>query len=80
MPAIRTAGSEFGITLKIRKMITETANSTTTIEIESADDEAAHQCSILILARGSSASRTPSPKMFSASTVSTIMLPGTIAR
>ena len=30
------------------------------------------------LARGSSASRSPSPKMFSATTVSTIAVPGTI--
>jgi hypothetical protein len=34
---------------------------------------------ILTLARGSSASRTPSPSTFSASTVSTIMMPGAIA-
>ena len=32
-PAIRTAGSPFGITLKIRNVSTETANSTSTIWI-----------------------------------------------
>ena len=32
LPAIRTAGSPFGITLKMRNVITETANSTKTIE------------------------------------------------
>src|SRR5207245_3443296 len=43
------------------------------------DEEGEHQCSILTFARGSSASRRPSPKMFSASTVRTIAMPGTIA-
>ena len=49
---------------------------------EAADDEASHsasQCSILTFARGSSASRTPSPKTLSESTVSTSIAPGTIA-
>jgi hypothetical protein len=32
LPAMRTAGSPFGITLKIRNVSTETANSTSTIE------------------------------------------------
>ena len=32
-PAMRTAGSPFGITLKIRKVTTEMANITSTIEI-----------------------------------------------
>src|SRR5207249_767883 len=40
-----------------------------------ADDEGG-QCSILTFARGSRASRRPSPKMFSESTVSTIARPG----
>ena len=33
LPAIRAAGSEFGITLKIRNTITEIANSTATMPI-----------------------------------------------
>src|SRR5205823_10669065 len=43
------------------------------------DEERQHQCSILTFARGSRASRSPSPKMFRASTVSTIAIPGMIA-
>src|SRR5262249_28112523 len=43
---------------------------------EASDDERGHQCSIRTFARGSSASRKPSPKMFSESTVSTIAAPG----
>src|SRR5206468_10009138 len=42
------------------------------------DDERQHQCSILTFARGSSASRRPSPKMFSETAVRTIASPGTI--
>ena len=33
LPAMRSAGSLFGITLKIRKTMIETANSTNTIAI-----------------------------------------------
>src|SRR3954452_3934251 len=47
---------------------------------EAADDEAAHQCSIRTVARGSSASRTPSPKMLIESTAITSIRPGTIVR
>src|SRR5205807_9842343 len=43
------------------------------------DQERGHQCSIFTFARGSSASRRPSPNTFSASTVSTIARPGMIA-
>src|SRR6266545_2831091 len=40
------------------------------------DQECGHQCSTRTLARGSRASRRPSPKMFSERTVSTIAMPG----
>src|SRR5204862_1622583 len=43
------------------------------------DEERHHQCSIFTFARGSSASRRPSPKMFSDSTVMTIARPGASA-
>src|SRR4029450_1993795 len=41
-----------------------------------AEDERTHQRSIRTFERGSSASRSPSPKMFSDRTVSTIAIPG----
>src|SRR5436190_5573792 len=44
---------------------------------QASDREREHQCSILTFARGSSASRRPSPKMFSERTVRTIARPGT---
>ena len=81
LPAIRAAGSEFGTTLKIRNTSTEIANSTATIPISRlAMKRATAQCSSRILARGSSASRTPSPKTLSDNTVSTIIRPGTMVR
>src|SRR5262249_27131970 len=46
---------------------------------DQAADEEGNQCSSLTFARGSSASRRPSPKTLSESTVSTIMTPGMIA-
>ena len=46
---------------------------------EPAEDEAQHQAPIRSFARGSSASRTPSPSTFSASTVSAIAIPGASA-
>ena len=47
---------------------------------EAADDGAEHQRQpSRILARGSSASRTPSPRMLSASTVITMAMPGASA-
>ena len=42
-PAMRTAGSPLGITLKIRKVSTETANITSDHLDQPADDEAAHR-------------------------------------
>src|SRR5579859_7500449 len=42
-----------------------------------AEDESAHQCSMRILARGSRASRTPSPNTLMPSTQSVSMIPGT---
>ena len=70
------AGSPPGITLKIRNVSTEMANSTSTIDDEPPDDEAGHQRSTRTLARGSKASRTPSPKTLRASTASTSITPG----
>ncbi len=46
LPAIRCAGSRLGITLKIRKTITETAKRTKSHPDQPADDEAAHQIAI----------------------------------
>ena len=46
---------------------------------EPAGDEAQHQCATRSFARGSSASRTPSPSTFSASTVRAIASPGASA-
>ncbi len=43
-------------------------------------DESGHQCSSRIFARGSSASRRPSPNTFSDNTVAMIIRPGTIVR
>ena len=79
-PAIRCAGSPLGMTLKIRNVSTEMANSTNTIEMRRRTMKRSHQRSIRTLARGSRASRTPSPNTFSDSTVSTSIKPGTIVR
>src|SRR5262249_25609782 len=47
---------------------------------EPLDDEAQHQCSMRTFARGSRASRTPSPKTLMPSTQATSIRPGTIVR
>src|SRR5207245_10408195 len=47
---------------------------------QTADDEAPHQRPMRIFARGSSASRTPSPNTLMLRTASTSMLPGTSTR
>ena len=81
LPAIRAAGSEFGMTLKIRNTITEIANSTAIIPSNRlATKRAIGQCSSRIFARGSIASRRPSPNTLSDNTVATIIKPGTTVR
>ena len=78
-PAICLAGSMPGVLKKITKTSTVIANITSTVHSDAPDDEGEHQPSTRSLARGSRASLTPSPSTFSASTVSTIMMPGAIA-
>ncbi len=69
------------MTLKIRKVSTETANITSTIWTSRRTMKRAISATLQpTLARGSSASRTPSPNTFSERTVSTSIAPGTIAR
>ena len=81
LPAILAAGSEFGMTLKIRNTITEIANSTAVIPSNRlATKRAIGQCSSRIFARGSIASRRPSPNTLSDNTVKTIIKPGTMVR
>ena len=81
LPAILAAGSEFGMTLKIRNTITEIANSTAIIPISRrATNWATVQCSNRILALGSMASRRPSPNTLSDNTVAMIIKPGTTVR
>ena len=83
-------GSELGITLKIRKTITETAKSTKTIPIRRRTMKRPIRPPSPPARRsrrgprpatfdfGSRASRRPSPKTFSESTVSRIIVPGRI--
>ena len=79
-PASWRLGSTPGVAKKIRKVSTEIAKSTTTSPISLLTMNANTRYSrTRTFARGSSASRTPSPSTFSASTVSTIITPGTIA-
>ena len=89
-PAIRAAGSELGITLKIRKTITETAKRTTiipstrlaakrAIRSRSGSGSKTPACaSTPILDFGSSASRRQSPNTFSERTERKIISPGAI--
>ena len=79
-PASCLLGSIPGVAKKIRNVRTVIANSTATIPISRLTTKANTGYSrTRTLARGSSASRTPSPSTFSASTVSTMKIPGTIA-
>ena len=79
-PAMRAAGSEPGVAKKIRNTSTLMPNITNSIWPKRERTAASMRGQrIRILARGSSASRTPSPRMLSASTVSTIAMPGASA-
>ena len=82
-PASRSAGSPFGIAKKIRNVSTLTANSTTTAEASrliAKKSRSIAQRSARMRARGSKACRRPSPKMFTDSTATTSMMPGTRVR
>ena len=88
LPARRWAGSELGIRLKIAKTRTETANRTSTIPARRLTMKRAirslprpptrlpRRGLRRTFERGSRASRRPSPKTLSESTVSMIRIPG----
>ena len=79
-PAMRAAGSTPGVAKKIRNTSTLMPNITKSIATQPADDEGDHAASpTRSLARGSSASRTPSPRTLRQSTVSTMAMPGASA-
>ena len=92
LPAMRCAGAEFGITLKISEDDHRDREKHSDHADQAPEDEAGHQTAVpsrlgqagVRLERGpstvgSSASRSPSPKTFSESTVSRIIMPGMIA-
>ena len=83
---MRAAGSTPGVAKKIRNTSTLSANMTSTVAISrrmmnaiTRSGSSATGRPILSRARGSSASRTPSPSTFRQSTVATIARPGAIA-
>ena len=80
-PAMRAAGSTPGVAKKIAYVRTLIANITKTIETSRRTMNANIGAYALLrsFARGSSASRSPSPKTFRVSTTSTIAMPGLIA-
>ena len=79
-PANWRLGSTPGVAKKIRKVSTVIANNTAKSPINRLTTKANTAYSrTRTLARGSSASRTPSPSTFSVRTVSTMKIPGTIA-
>ena len=79
-PASLRAGSTPGVWKKIRNTSTVIVNTTKTVaSMRRMTKVSIRQSLTRSLARGSSASRTPSPSTFSDSTVSTIMMPGAIA-
>ena len=64
------------MTSKIPNTTTDVANSSKIADGHAPDDEPGHQVLIRTWARGSSASRMPSPTTLMLSTVSTSMAPG----
>ena len=79
-PAIWRAGSTPGVSKKIRNTSTVITNMTSSVHSTRRMMKVPIRYpSTRSLARGSRASRMPSPSTFRASTVSTIMIPGAIA-
>ena len=83
-PASERVGSTPGVAKKIRNVRTVIAKRTTTRPSRRRTMKMRHCLPTFArlsrsFARGSSASRTPSPSTFSDRTVSTIMIPGAIA-
>ncbi len=82
-PASRSAGSPFGIAMKMRNVSTLTKKSTMMADASRRLMNAAKptfNAPSGLRARGSNAWRRPSPKMFTDSTASTSMRPGTNVR
>ena len=78
-PAIWRAGSTPGVSKKIRKTSTVMANITSSIQSRRRMMKGTISSPMRSFARGSRASRIPSPSTFSERTVRTIMIPGAIA-
>ena len=79
LPAMRCAGSPPGILHEDQVGDEADGDEHQKRTDQPPDEEGDHQRSILTFARGSRASRSPSPNTLSDSTVSTIAMPGMIA-